>query len=145
MSEERPRRSYGEKEEKQEKEEEKEEKNWEEKWRRDPLSAAAWALILIWLGLVLLAGSLEMFERLPIENVWPLFFLGAGAILILEVIIRLVIPEYRQPVRGNLVLAVVFFAIGLGGLTNNWNVVWAVAVIALGAFLLLSGLLRSRK
>ncbi len=38
--------------EKEEKKEEKDEKSREEKWRRDPLSAAIWAGILIWAGLV---------------------------------------------------------------------------------------------
>lgn len=51
MSEERKRH---EKAEKQEKEEEKQEKSWEEKWRRDPLNVVTWALVLLWLGVVLL-------------------------------------------------------------------------------------------
>jgi len=50
--------NYGEKEEKEEKEEEKEEKSWDEKYRRDPLSAIVWAVILIWVGVVLLADNL---------------------------------------------------------------------------------------
>jgi hypothetical protein len=36
-----------------------------------------------------------------------------------------------------------FLAIGLGGLIN-WNLIWAVALIAIGRYVLLRGLLRPR-
>lgn len=36
--------------EKEEKDEKGREESWDEKWRRDPLNAAGWALLLIWLG-----------------------------------------------------------------------------------------------
>jgi len=146
MSEE-PRRQYGEKDEKPEKEEEKteekEEKSWDEKWRRDPLSAAAWAIIVIWAGVVLLADNLGLFED-SIWEAWPLFFLGAGVILLLEVLYRRVVPAYRQPLWGNLVLAFVFLVIGVGQLVNNWAIIWAVALIAVGGYILLSGLFQKR-
>ena len=43
-----------------EKQEEKsaDEKNYDEKYRRDPLGSIVWALILIWVGLVLLAQNM---------------------------------------------------------------------------------------
>lgn len=140
MSEERPVRQYGEKEEKQQ---EKEEKSWEEKWRRDPLSAAVWAIILIWLGLMLLAYNLDFFED-SFLDAWPIFFAGAGGILVLEIIFRLLVPAYRQPVIGTAILAIVFLSIGLGGLIN-WNLIWAVALIGLGLFILVRGLLGQRR
>jgi hypothetical protein len=139
MSEERQHRQYGQKDEKQEKQQEKEEKSWEEKWRRDPLSAAVWAIILIWLGLVLLAANFDLFEDTWLD-IWPIFFTGAGGILLLEIIFRLAVPAYRQPLIGTAILAIVFLSIGLGGLIN-WNLVWAVALIGIGAFILLRGLL----
>jgi hypothetical protein len=142
MSEERPIRQYEEKEEKQEKHDEKEEKSWEEKWRRDPLNAAAWAVIIIWGGLVLLGSNFGLFQDTALEA-WPVFFLGAGVILLLEVLFRLVVPAYRQPFAGNFVLAIIFLAIGLGGLIN-WNLIWAVALIAIGGYVLLRGLFRQR-
>ena len=140
MSEER---HYGEKNEKQEKEEEKQEKSWEEKWRRDPLSAAVWAIIIIWAGLVLLAANLNFFGD-SFLDAWPLFFLGAGVILLLEVAFRLVVPAYRQPVLGGVILGVVFLAIGLGQLVES-AVIWAVALICVGAFILFRGLFRRRE
>jgi hypothetical protein len=142
MSEEPRSRRREEKEEKEEKHGEKEEKSWEEKWRRDPLNAAAWAVIIIWAGLVWFASNLDMFQDSALET-WPLFFLGAGVILLLEVVFRLLVPAYRQPLAGTLILAVVSLAIGLGGLIN-WNLIWAVALIAIGGYVLLRGLLQSR-
>jgi hypothetical protein len=144
MSEERPYRQRREKQEKQEKEEEKHEKNWDEKWRRDPLNAAGWALILIWGGLVLLASNIGIFSWVALEDAWPVFFVGAGVILLLEVVVRLLVPAYRGPVTGTIVLALVFLGIGLGGLIN-WNLIWAFVLIAVGISILVRGLLQRRE
>jgi hypothetical protein len=144
MSEEQPIRPPRSQEEKGEKRQEKEEKSWEEKWQRDPLNAAAWALILIWGGVVLLASNLNLLDWLPFLEGWSLFFLGAGAILLLEVGIRLALPSYRQPVLGTIIVAIVFVAIGLGGLIS-WECLLPGAVIALGFYLLFSGVLRRRQ
>ncbi len=141
MSEEHKARQYGEKEEKQEKQEEKEEKSWEEKWRRDPLNAAVWAIILIWLGLVLLAGNLGLFDRFERLDAWPIFFLGAAAILFLEVAFRLLLPAYRQPVTGTVILGIIFAAIGLGGLVG-WSLIWPLVLIGIGLIILVRGLLQ---
>jgi hypothetical protein len=141
MSEEQSLRKRGEK---QEKDEEKQEKNWDEKWRRDPLNAAAWALILIWGGLVLLASNIGIFHWVDLEDAWPVFFVGAGAILLLEVAVRLFMPAYRGPVMGTVILALVFLGIGLGGLIN-WNLIWAFVLIALGVSILVRGFFQRRE
>ena len=140
MSEEQQQRQRGEK---QEKQGEKEEKSWDEKWRRDPFNAAVWAIILIWAGLVLLAGNLNLIAWLPLEP-WSLFFLGAGAILLLEVGFRLLFPSYRQPVTGTVILAAVFFAVGLADIVA-WQCILPLAVIGVGVYLLLSDFLRHRE
>lgn len=144
MSEDQPVRRPDSRQEKQEKQEEKEEKSWEEKWRRDPLTAAAWALIIIWAGIVLLANNLNLLTWFPWLEGWSLLFLGAAAILLLEIGIRLVLPAYRQPVLGSVILAVVFLAIGLGGLIS-WQCLLPGAVIAVGFYFLFSGLIRRRE
>jgi hypothetical protein len=134
------------KDEKQEKEDEKQEKSFEEKWRRDPIDAATWALILIWAGLVLLAANLGLFERLETVEGWDIFFIGAGVLLLLQVGARLLFPAYRQPFRGTLILAVVFLGIGLSGLvTWNWGVIVGLGIIIIGLSLLLGGLRRPRQ
>ncbi|MBC8448699.1 MAG: hypothetical protein H8D78_13205 [Chloroflexi bacterium] len=140
------RQSYNEKEEKEvRKHEEKggDEKSWEEKWRRDPLGTAAWAVIIIWAGLVLLAENLGLLARLEIADGWGIVFLGAGLILLLEIVVRFVIPDYRRPLMGNFILAFVFLGIGLGNLFD-WRVTGALVLIAVGVGILLQGLLRRR-
>jgi len=151
--------------EKQEKAEEKEvekrdekqdEKSVEEKYRRDPVSATVWAIILIWTGVVFLADNLGWLSAFRTQNIfpgtnipfmglgaWSLVFTGAGVILLLEVIFRLSVPAYRGPVGGTLVLAAVFLGIGLGNIFG-WNVVWPLILIALGLSFLVRGLLRRR-
>lgn len=133
-----------ERQEKQEKQEEKEEKSWDEKWRRDPLNAAVWAIIVIWAGLMLLASNFHLLDWIPFLEPWSLFFLVAGLILLLEVGIRLLLPAYRQPVIGNAILAVVFLVIGLGDIIS-WQCLLPAAVIAVGFYLLFRGLLRRRE
>jgi len=134
---------YEKQDEKQEKEHEKEEKSWEEKWRRDPIGTASWALILIWAGVVLMMNNLGLLARFrPLEN-WNLIFLGASGILFLQVLVRLAVPEYRRPIVGTLILAAVFLAIGLGDLIQA-EILWPSVLILLGLAILLHGLFRRR-
>lgn len=127
-----------------------EEKSYEEKYRRDPLGTLIWAFILIWAGVVWLASNFGFLDRfrnffsdLPFDfpfarEAWALFFLGAGVILLIEILIRLTIPEYRRPVLGTFILAIVFFGIGLG----NWGLIWPIVIIIIGASILLRGMFK---
>jgi hypothetical protein len=136
-------------EEKDEKERDKhEEKTIEEKWQRDPLGTIAWAAILIWAGLVFLADNLNLLAKFPVPSglpagiefvrpgAWSLIFIGAGVIIFIEVIIRLLVPSYRRPIGGNIFLALVFIGIGLGNIFN-WQIVWPIILIALGLTIIL--------
>ena len=136
-------RNYDEKEEKEEKEEEKEEKSWDEKYRRDPLSAIVWAIILIWVGVVLLADNLGFLASLRPLDAWDLVFAGAGVLVILEAVIRLLVPEYRQPVIGSLIFGVILLSIGLGDLMA-WGTIWPVALILIGISLVVRNLTSRR-
>ena len=136
-----PPRGHGEKEE--EKHHEKDEKSQEEKWRRDPLSAIVWACILIWAGVVLLLGNLDLLPRIPglPMNDWSLIFLGAGVIILLEVLVRLVMPEHRRGIVGSVIIAIIFIGIGGGG-SIGWGFLWGVGLIELGLVVLLGGFRR---
>jgi len=91
-----------------EKEDEKRnEKSWEEKRRRDPLATLGWAVVLIWAGFVLLADNFNLFDQISIDFIadmqpWSLIFGGAGIIVLALVVVRLLVPEYRGPVTGNI-------------------------------------------
>ena len=135
---------YGKEEEKAEKElgkHEKEGMTWDEKWRRDPVSSVVWALILVWAGLVLLADNLGLFAPYEwIEEIWGLILGGAGALVLLGALLRLLVPAYRRPVGGTLIWGAILLAVGLGNLLDI-AIAWPLILIALGVGLLLRGLL----
>jgi len=134
---------YGEKyekeEEKNEKEHEKDAKTWDEKWRRDPLSGAVWAIILIWAGAVFLVGNMGFLAGFEWYDAWPIILVGAGMIVLLEAVVRLIVPSYRRPIGGTLFLGFILVGIGLGDLLNT-NLIWPLILIAFGLLLLLRGL-----
>lgn len=148
---------------------EKEEKVYDEKEvlkheekveQRDPLSTAIWAIILIWAGVVFLAvntgwterlfrqgffkrilpSGMEMFE----PSTWSIILLGAGVILLVETILRLILSQYHRHIGGSLITGAVFIGIGLGN-WFGWDLVWPIVVIAVGVSILVGGLLKKRE
>lgn len=131
------------------------EKSYEEKYRRDPLGSIVWAMILIWVGIVLLAKNLGYLERLGIRlefadlpfdipfvgDSWSLIFLGIAVILVIEIIIRLLIPDYRRPLMGTVIFLIVCIGLAFG----SWNFIWPLILIAIGASILLRGFFRSNQ
>lgn len=144
----------------QENVEKQQEKSADEKWARDPLGALVWAFILIWAGVVLLASNLGAFdliteftERLPFDmanlpweggffpvEAWTVFWLGAAAILLIEVVIRIFVPHYRRSVTGTLILAIVFLGLAIG----RWECVGPLILIAIGVGIVLRNVSRSK-
>ena len=153
---EKERETYEKELEKRDEKEEKEEKSVEEKSRSDPVGSMVWAATLIWAGVVLILrnfGWLDAWRMrlgdlpfdLPIEveawaGAWQLFFLGAGVLVLMGVVVRLLVPEFRRPILGSLIWAIVLFGIALG----QWNVIWPLILIAVGLSLLFGGLTRRR-
>jgi hypothetical protein len=127
------------------KEEEKQEEKQDEKWRRDPLSAIVWAGILIWAGLALLGDNMGLWDNLAILGSgvegWSIGFLGAGVIVLLEVVIRLLMPTYRRGVGGTLVFAAILLGVGLGEIMG-WDLIGPLVLIAIGVSVLLRGFFR---
>jgi hypothetical protein len=145
-----PYRGSYEKEDSQEKDEEKrgqqhekEEKSWDEKWRRDPVEAAGWAVFLIWIGLVFLAENMKIDLGMWASEPWRLVLAGAGVITLVQVLIRVLVPTYRRSVIGSIIFGIVLLAIGFQGL-NSWEVIWPIIVIAIGVAILAGALLRRR-
>jgi hypothetical protein len=140
-----PEEKFDEKEREKQEEKSPQEKSWDEKWRRDPLSTLVWAAIFIWAGLVLLANNLGYLGRIEAMNVvvepWSLIFLGAGVLVLLEVMARLLFPEYRRAVGGSIFFAFILIGIGLGDIFG-WDLVWPLILIALGLSIVLRGFLR---
>jgi hypothetical protein len=117
-------------------------------WRRsDPIGPVIGALVLIWLGVVLLAAQNPEMIRLPFsiswDNVWAFFLVGLGALLILEALLRVVFPARRRIV-GPLIWGIILLVIGVAGLFPGMGVekLWPLALIAGGLGLLLTNVLR---
>lgn len=151
---------YEKEEEKNEKEQATAEKSLEEKWQRDSLGAIVWALILIWAGGVFLADNMGMLgvfndllasvglrtAELPVKlpflrlEAWSLIFIGAGFLLLAEIVIRLLIPSYRKPIVGTAILAVIALGIGLGA----WGMIFPLVLIVAGLAILLGAFFRPK-
>jgi hypothetical protein len=137
---------------------EKEMQKHEEKGASDALSGVIGATVLIWAGVVFLAGNLGylyvftgILDSLGISpyswdwempffdpRTWQVFFIGAGVIVLFEVVIRLLVPSYRRRMMGTFIGVIVMFALGLG----QWTVIWPLVLIAIGLSILLRGLFR---
>jgi len=121
--------------EKDEKEDEKR-KGWDGKWRRDRVNALLWALILIWGALVILAQTTGYAQdHFSWWSGWAVFFVGAGAILLLTAFYRLLVPEHRRAITGNVIIGLVLLAIGLGDLIS-WSYIWVIVLIAIALMIL---------
>lgn len=123
------------------------EKNWDEKWRRDPINAACWAAVFIWAGLGLLAETTHWGpDTFSWWITWAVIMAGAGAIFIVCALIRLMMPEHRRPIVGNLIMGFIFLGVGLGELTE-WGspLIGSIAFIGIGLIIILSGIFTRRK
>jgi hypothetical protein len=141
MSEE-PRRNRNEKDEKEEK---NRNESWDEKWRRDPVDAAVWAFILIWVGVVWLAYNAGWLEKIvEKDQAWAVGFLGAGVIVLLGVLLRLIVPAYRRPVTGSVIFGVILLGIGLSQFVPD-IAIGALILIGIGLVILLGGIFRPKR
>ncbi len=126
-----------------EKDEKEDGRSWEEKRRRDPVASLGWALVLIWAGVVLLADNFDLIDQINIDFIadlqpWSLVFAGAGLIVLALAVVRLLVPEYRGPVTGNIIFGFILVGVGLAE-TVGWGIMAALILIALGISSLLRG------
>ncbi len=135
--------------------EKRDEKTYEEKYRQDPLGALIWAAILVWAGIILLANNLGVLQvwltqltdrpglnDIPLRlSAWSLVFLGVAGILFIEVIVRILVPEFRRPVLGTLILMLVLLGVGLEGLLK-WDIIWPFVLIVIGIYIVAGSFFR---
>ena len=137
-------REYREKDEKEEKRHEKDEKGREEKWRSDPVNAVTWAAVLIWLGLILLARTTGFFEGESWFEPWPpVFLLGWGLIMVIQALIRGMLPGQRWWAPGSLIFGFILIGVGLGW-SFGWGWVTPVVLFAVAITILFSAFVKRK-
>ena len=104
-------------------------------WRSDRLHSVAWAATFFWAALVLLAEATGYSSRLSWWDGWGVFFTGAGAIVLVETVVRLLLRGYRSSWWWSLLVGSVLLAIGL----DSWDGlawIWALVLAAIGVAIL---------
>ena len=89
----------------------------------DSLDSITLGATMIWGGLLWFASNSSIVSQ---AQSWPLFFLGAGLLVLLEVGIRLNVPAHRNDVTGDLIWTVFLFVFG------GWHFIWPVLLIGIG-------------
>jgi len=102
----------------------------------DRLSEFTWGGMVLWAGIVFFLSGYDATANL-FQNEWSWIFGGAGAILLGEVAMRLVLPQYRAKPGSRLVIGVIFLMIGLG-INFSFSMLWPLILIAIGASLLIN-------
>ncbi len=121
--------------------------------RSDALNTIFWGCILLWSGLVFLAERLGLLAKLQtpdsssqalgfgrLDAGWSLVFLGTGTVFLVAALLRMLVPAYRRPGGGNLIIGTVCLGIGIGDLFN-WVTIWPLLLILLGGLFLARGFL----
>ena len=88
------------------------------------------ALIIIWLGVFLLFRTRTCFA--DNDQGWAIFVWGVAAIWLVEILLRLVVPRWRQPLSGHVRLDGHRRGVGFGLWTNDWEIFGPIVLIAVG-------------
>ena len=112
------------------------ERAWDEWWKSDRLDTMGWAALFLW-GAIVVVGTYSSFsEGFDWWNGWGVFFIGAGAIVILEAALRLAVARYRSKWGWTLFWGTGFLAVGLAEFTTQ---IWFALPLAAIAVIVLAG------
>jgi hypothetical protein len=115
---------------------------WGQWWSTDRLDGVGWAALFFWGALVVLGTYTSFRDDFDWWNGWGVFFVGAGAIVLGETVVRLVMREYRSKWGWTLFWGTAFLAVGLGELASPaW---YALPLVAIATVILKDALVRSR-
>lgn len=114
---------------------------WDDWWGTDRLDSVGWAALFLWGALVVLATNTSFRDDFDWWDGWGVFFVGAGAIVLVEALVRLWMPSYRNKFGWTLFWGTAFLAVGLGGLASP---VWyALPLIVIAGMILMEAFARS--
>ena len=112
-----------------------------EKYRNDPVSGVVVAICLIWGAIVWILDQAGTLGDGRLEA-WSLGLIGAGIIVLLGVVVRVIVPAHRRPLAGGLILGVVLLGVGLGEILS-WSIIGPLILIAI-AISIVVGVLRRK-
>lgn len=121
---------------------------------QDILANSIWGLIFIWAGTILLANNLgwlkAWLEHLPFGastslphlsfGAWSLVSLGAGFLLLFEIVLRWIVPSLRKPWIGKLIFSLLLICVGLDGIIS-WLVILPAFLVLAGFLMVLRGII----
>ena len=81
-------------------------------WKQDRLDSAGWGLFFLRGALVIVAEVTNFANNLSWWSGWSVFFIEAGIITLIQLVIRLLVPRYRNKWMGNLIGTGILFALG---------------------------------
>ena len=114
----------------------KKSKDWD-KWKQDSIDSAGWGLFFLWGALVTVANVTNFSNNFAWWNGWSVFFIGAGIISLIQVIIRLLIPKYRSKWMGNLIGTGILFTLGFSlGEWAGLGWIWVILLAIIGIVIL---------
>ena len=118
-----------------------EQEKLQEKAERKRLEGMWWAAVLIWAGVVLVADQAGWLPAIGDSTTWSWIFLGGGLFGLIGALVRFNSPTLPNPSTWDVIWAVVFLLIGLGGFLKE-DVVFAIGLIVVGLALIINHIFR---
>ena len=106
----------------------------DEKYRRNPLGFVSFAILIIWLGVILLLQNADVIA--DDNRGWAAFLWGGGAIILVGALIRLLVPAWRRPVVGSFIWGAIWVGAGFGLRYDKWEIIGPIVIIAIGVAIL---------
>jgi xanthine/uracil permease len=96
----------------------------------DRLDGVILAALFVWGGIAFFASVSGLVARIPVPDVtgWTVFLLGAGVIVAIEILIRLMSTDHKRSQLMDYIAAAFFFGVGLG----LWWVVVGLVLLIIG-------------
>ncbi|MBN1188929.1 MAG: hypothetical protein JXA46_04185 [Dehalococcoidales bacterium] len=110
------------------------------KFYDDPLRGLFWGLLLILIGVLFFINQQG---DIVWDVLWKYLLIGLGSIFIIDGIARSLHPAYRAGGLGKFVPGIILVLVGVAFLFN-FSQFWPVILIAVGAVMLISILVRRR-
>jgi hypothetical protein len=104
-----------------------------ERMRHNPLRVIAIAVLIVWFGVCLLLLAVD--KTLTAQKGWAIFAWGGGAVAIVETLLRLIVPRWREPVMYSFIWGVIWIAVGFSLWYDSWETLGPIGVIGLGLVL----------